>query len=64
MTLGEQFPTVLIAAGTGAEWAWTDIYRDLAPSVLDIDEGAQNDGNVAEGSGSQGGEGDQQNGDG
>jgi RNA polymerase sigma-70 factor, ECF subfamily len=33
-TLGEQFPAVLIAARAGADWAWAEIYRDLAPSVL------------------------------
>lgn len=32
--LGEEFATVLAAARTGAEWAWTALYRDLAPSVL------------------------------
>ena len=34
MSLGLEFPSVLVAARTGAEWAWTKIYRDLAPSVL------------------------------
>jgi RNA polymerase sigma-70 factor (ECF subfamily) len=33
MSLGEDFPTILLAARTGAEWAWALIYRDLAPSV-------------------------------
>jgi RNA polymerase sigma-70 factor (ECF subfamily) len=32
--LSETFLTTLGAARTGAEWAWTVIYRDLAPSVL------------------------------
>lgn len=32
--LGDNFPQVLTAARTGADWAWTNIYRDLAPSVL------------------------------
>jgi RNA polymerase sigma-70 factor (ECF subfamily) len=32
--LGESFPAVLQAARSGAEWAWTAIYRDLAPAVL------------------------------
>jgi RNA polymerase sigma-70 factor (ECF subfamily) len=32
--LGAQFPDVLAAARTGADWAWTTIYRDLAPVVL------------------------------
>lgn len=30
----ERFPQTLLAARTGAEWAWASIYRDLAPSVL------------------------------
>lgn len=34
MSIGESFPQVLEAARTGAEWAWTAIYRDLAPAVL------------------------------
>ncbi len=32
--LAENFPATLQAARTGAEWAWTDLYRDVAPSVL------------------------------
>jgi RNA polymerase sigma-70 factor (ECF subfamily) len=32
--IGENFPGTLEAARTGAEWAWTDIYRDRAPAVL------------------------------
>jgi RNA polymerase sigma-70 factor (ECF subfamily) len=32
--LGAQFPETLAAARTGAEWAWTTIYRDLAPVLL------------------------------
>ncbi len=32
--IGEQFPTVLAAARTGAEWAWTELYRNFAPAVL------------------------------
>jgi RNA polymerase sigma factor (sigma-70 family) len=32
--LGENFQGTLDAARTGAEWAWTGIYRDLAPAVL------------------------------
>ena len=32
--LGESFPGVLQAARTGAEWAWSSIYRDLSPLVL------------------------------
>jgi RNA polymerase sigma factor (sigma-70 family) len=32
--LGENFTLILQAARGGAEWAWTSIYRDLAPSVL------------------------------
>lgn len=34
MSLGVNFPSVLDAARTGAEWAWTAIYRDLSPAVL------------------------------
>ena len=33
MPLGDDFPQVLAAARQGAEWAWTALYRDLAPSV-------------------------------
>lgn len=33
MSLGESFPEVLQAARTSAEWAWTALYRDLAPLV-------------------------------
>jgi RNA polymerase sigma factor (sigma-70 family) len=29
----DDFPQVLAAARLGAEWAWTALYRDLAPSV-------------------------------
>jgi RNA polymerase sigma-70 factor (ECF subfamily) len=32
--LGDQFPVVLEAARSGAEWAWERIYDSLAPSVL------------------------------
>lgn len=34
MTLGESFEPALDGARQGAEWAWTAIYRDLAPAVL------------------------------
>lgn len=34
MTIGAGFPEVLAAARTGAEWAWTRLYRDLSPPVL------------------------------
>lgn len=34
MTVGPEFPSVLEAARTGAEWAWRVLYRDLAPTVL------------------------------
>jgi RNA polymerase sigma-70 factor (ECF subfamily) len=34
MSLGPNFETVLQAARLGADWAWTQIYRDLSPSVL------------------------------
>jgi RNA polymerase sigma factor (sigma-70 family) len=32
--IGERFSSVLGAARTGAEWAWTDLYRNFAPAVL------------------------------
>jgi RNA polymerase sigma factor (sigma-70 family) len=32
--LGERFAQTLEAARTAADWAWADLYRDLAPSVL------------------------------
>jgi RNA polymerase sigma-70 factor (ECF subfamily) len=32
--LGESFSEVLLAARTGAEWAWTILYGEFAPSVL------------------------------
>jgi len=32
--IGEQFETNLAAARTGAEWAWTNLYRQVAPVVL------------------------------
>jgi RNA polymerase sigma factor (sigma-70 family) len=34
MTQAESFQRVLAAARAGAEWAWTNLYRDLAPIVL------------------------------
>ena len=34
MTLGDAFEESLSAARAGAEWAWAEIYRDLAPAVL------------------------------
>lgn len=34
MNSGLDFPSVLVAARAGAEWAWTKLYRDLAPSLL------------------------------
>lgn len=34
MSIGAEFESVLQAARVGAEWAWTSIYRDLAPVVL------------------------------
>jgi RNA polymerase sigma factor (sigma-70 family) len=33
MPFGESFPQILDAARLGADWAWTALYRDLAPSV-------------------------------
>ncbi|CAN5785550.1 N/A [soil metagenome] len=32
--IGERFESVLAAARTGAEWAWTDLYRSFSPAVL------------------------------
>lgn len=32
--LGTAFESILAAARTGAEWAWTAIYRDFAPGLL------------------------------
>lgn len=34
MAIGHNFPSVLQAARLGEEWAWTEIYRDLSPTVL------------------------------
>ncbi len=34
MTLGPAFSDALSAARTGADWAWTALYHDLAPAVL------------------------------
>ncbi len=34
MAIGERFPLVLTAAAEGADWAWAELYRDLAPSLL------------------------------
>lgn len=34
MTSGDEFPAVLEAARSGAEWAWRALYRDVAPQVL------------------------------
>jgi RNA polymerase sigma-70 factor (ECF subfamily) len=34
MALGEQFPSVLLAARGGSEWALATLYRDLQPLVL------------------------------
>lgn len=34
MTLGQAFDSVITAARTGAEWAWSELYDDLAPLVL------------------------------
>jgi RNA polymerase sigma factor (sigma-70 family) len=33
MALGHSFANILTAARTGAEWAWTQIYEELAPAV-------------------------------
>lgn len=32
--IGEQFATVLAGARTGAEWAWSNLYRQVSPTVL------------------------------
>lgn len=34
MGLGENFGSILQAARVRAEWAWAELYRDLAPAVL------------------------------
>jgi RNA polymerase sigma factor (sigma-70 family) len=34
MTLGQAFESVITAARAGAEWAWTELYDDLAPLVF------------------------------
>lgn len=34
MPMGSDFPTLLAAARLGAEWAWTDIYREYSPAVF------------------------------
>ena len=34
MTLGHAFDPVITAARAGAEWAWAELYDDLAPLVL------------------------------
>jgi len=34
MTLGQAFDSIINAARTGAEWAWAELYDDLAPLVL------------------------------
>ena len=34
MTLGSRFDQVLSAATDGADWAWAELYRDLAPNLL------------------------------
>jgi RNA polymerase sigma-70 factor (ECF subfamily) len=34
MTLGNDFDSILLAARSGAEWAWSRLYSDLAPTVL------------------------------
>lgn len=34
MPLDQSFDDVLLAARAGGEWAWAEIYRDLAPVVL------------------------------
>jgi RNA polymerase sigma factor (sigma-70 family) len=34
MALGQDFPPTLAAARLGAGWAWTSLYRDLAPPII------------------------------
>jgi RNA polymerase sigma factor (sigma-70 family) len=34
LALGDRFPQILEAARAGGEWAWTLVYRDLAPVIL------------------------------
>lgn len=34
MSLGPSFDSILDAARAGADWAWTTLYRELAPGVL------------------------------
>lgn len=34
MSLDEEFPSVLSAARAGADWAWSRLYADLAPTLL------------------------------
>lgn len=34
MPIGGRFPQVLSAATEGADWAWTELYRELAPGLL------------------------------
>ncbi len=34
MTIGPSFDAVLDAARTGVDWAWAEIYKDLAPVVF------------------------------
>lgn len=34
MAIGDRFPQVLSAAIEGADWAWAELYRDLAPTLL------------------------------
>lgn len=34
MPIGGRFPQVLSAASEGADWAWGELYRELAPGLL------------------------------
>ena len=34
MALGPRFPEILSAAAGGADWAWRELYQDLAPELL------------------------------
>jgi RNA polymerase sigma-70 factor (ECF subfamily) len=34
LSIGDRFPHVLSAARDGADWAWAELYDDLAPTLL------------------------------
>lgn len=43
MPFGDRFEPILAAARAGAEWAWRELYVDLAPAVLGYLRGQQAD---------------------